>query len=164
MNLYELTADFLKLQELLEDPETDSETLEAYMTEVESELEKKADGYAMVIRNMEGSLMAVKSEIGQLTAKKNLLEGSIERLKTNLQASMMTTGKTKFKTSLFSFNIQKNGGADPVIVDVPTSDLPDELVIIKEEPNKKAIAAYIKETGDLTYAHFGERGESLRIK
>lgn len=164
MNLYELTADFMKLQELLEDPETDSEAIESYMAELESEIEKKADGYAMVIRNMEGSLLAVKSEMQQLTTKKNLLEGSIERLKDNLQQSMVATGKTKFKTDLFSFNIQKNGGAEPVIVDVPTSELPDELVIIKEEPNKKAIAAYIKETGDLTYAHFGERGESLRIK
>lgn len=164
MNLYELTADFMKLQELLEDPETDSEVIEAYMAEVEDQIEKKADGYAMVIRNMEGSLLAVKSEMQQLTTKKNLLEGSIERLKDNLKQSMVATGKTKFKTDLFSFNIQKNGGAEPVIVDVPVSELPDELVIIKEEPNKKAIAAYIKETGDLTYAHFGERGESLRIK
>ncbi len=164
MNLYELTADFLKLQQMLEDPEVASEEIESYMAEVESEIEKKAEGYAMVIRNMEGSLVAVESEMEIFTAKKNLLKSGIGRLKDNLQASMVATGKTKFKTDLFSFNIQKNGGADPVIVDVPVSELPDELVIVEEKPDKKAIAAYIKETGDLTYAHFGERGESLRIK
>ncbi|WP_458397859.1 siphovirus Gp157 family protein [Anaerotignum sp.] len=164
MNLYELTTDFLHLQQILEDPETDSEEIEAYMAEVESEIEKKADGYAMVIRNMEGSLLAVKSEIERLTAKKNLLEAGISRLKNNLKESMIATGKKKIKTDLFNFNIQKNGGADPVILDVPVTDLPDDLVIVKEEPNKKAIAAYIKETGDISYAHFGERGESLRIK
>lgn len=164
MNLYDLTAEFLHLQQILEDPEVDSETIESYMAELDSEIEKKAEGYAMVIRNMEGSLVAVESEMNRLKAKKNLLEAGVDRLKTNLQTSMIATGKTKFKTDLFSFNIQKNGGADPVIVDVPVSDLPDDLVIIEEKPDKKAIAAYIKETGDLTYAHFGERGESLRIK
>lgn len=164
MNLYELTADFLKLQQLLEDPEVDAETIESYMAELHVEIEKKAENYAMVIRNMEGSLMAVESEMERLNCRKNLIKSGIGRLKDDLHQSMVATGKTKFKTDLFSFNIQKNGGADPVIVDVPVEDLPDELVIIKEEPNKKAIAAYIKETGDLTYAHFGERGESLRIK
>ena len=164
MNLYELTSDYLHLQQMLEDPETDSEAIESYMAEVEGEIEKKADGYAMVIRNMEGNLLAVKSEIERLTGKKNVLEAGITRLKTNLQESMIATGKKKIKTDLFSFNIQKNGGADPVIVDVPVSDLPDDLVIVEEKPDKKAIAAYIKETGDITYAHFGERGESLRIK
>lgn len=164
MNLYDLTAEFLHLQQMIEDPETDSEAIESYMAELDSEIEKKAEGYAMVIRNMEGSLVAVKSEMERLAAKKNLLESGIDQLKTNLQTSMIATGKRKFKTELFSFNIQKNGGADPVIVDVPVADLPDDLVIIEEKPDKKAIAAYIKETGDLTYAHFGERGESLKIK
>lgn len=164
MNLYELTTDYLHLQQMLEDPETDSEAIELWMSDIESDIEKKAENYAMVIRNMEGNLVAVKHELERFTAKKNLLESGISRLKDNLQTSMVATGKTKFKTDLFSFNIQKNGGADPVIVDVPVEELPDDLVIIKEEPNKKAIAAYIKETGDLTYAHFGERGESLRIK
>lgn len=164
MNLYDLTAEFLHLQQMLEDPEVDSEAIESFMAELDSEIEKKAEGYAMVIRNMEGSLVAVESEQERLTAKKNLLKSGIDRLKTNLQASMIATDKRKFKTDLFSFNIQKNGGADPVVVDVPVADLPDELVIIEEKPDKKAIAAYIKETGDLTYAHFGERGESLRIK
>ena len=53
----------------------------------------------------------------------------------------------------------------PVIVDVKdTSELPDDLVKITETPDLDAIRKYIEETGDLTYAHFGERGESLRIK
>jgi vacuolar-type H+-ATPase subunit E/Vma4 len=164
MNIYDLTADFLQLQELLEDPEADSDQINAVMDELNDQIEKKAEGYAKVIRNMEGDLAAVKAEQEKLTAKKNLLEFGIKRLKEDLQAVMTATGKRKFKTDLFSFNIQKNGGADPVIVDVPTEELPDDFVIVTEKPDLKAIAAYIKETGDITFAHFGERGESLRIK
>lgn len=164
MNIYDLTADFLQLQELLEDPEADSDQIKLFMDDLNDQIEKKAEGYAKVIRNMEGDLTAVKAEQEKLTAKKNLLESGIRRLKEDLQAVMTATGKRKFKTDLFSFNIQKNGGADPVIVDVPTDELPDELVIISEKPDLKAIAKYIKDTGDITFAHFGERGESLRIK
>lgn len=164
MNIYELTADFLRLQEMIEDPDVDSDEIQAVMDELNDQLEKKADGYAKMIRNLEGNLAAVKTEQEKLSAKKNLLETGIKRLKEDLQAAMTATGNRKFKTDLFSFNIQKNGGADPVIVDVATDELPDDLVIISEKPDLKAIAAYIKETGDITFAHFGERGESLRIK
>lgn len=164
MNIYELTADFLRLQEMLEDPDVESNDIQSLMDELNDQIEKKADGYAKMIRNLEGNLAAVKAEQEKLSAKKNLLESGIKRLKEDLQAAMTATGKRKFKTDLFSFNIQKNGGADPVIVDVATDELPDDLVIISEKPDLKAIAAYIKETGDITFAHFGERGESLRIK
>ena len=77
---------------------------------------------------------------------------------------MKETGKTKFKTKLFSFTIAKNGGALPVIVNVPTEKLDDEFVVVTEQPDLKAIAEYIKKTGDVSFAKFGERGESLRIK
>lgn len=160
MNLYELTAVYQRLQNEIEA----GEDLEGILEVIDDELEAKADGYARVIRNMEAEAEAFKTEEKRFNEKRKRLEAGIERLKVNLQESMVATGKKKFKTELFSFAIQKNGGADPVIVDVPTEKLPDDLVQITEKPDLKAIAAYIKETGDISYAHFGERGESLRIK
>ena len=163
MNLYELAAEYLFLQEEIEAGQPDSR-LDELMADLNDELEKKADNYAKVIRNLEASSTAFAEEIKKLQAKKKMVDNGIDRMKNNLQAVMTETGKTKFKTDLFSFNIQKNGGSLPVIVDVDTSELPDELVVVTEKPNLKAIAAYIEETGDVTWAHFGERGESLRIK
>ena len=160
MNLYELTAVFQRLQNQIEQ----GEDVEGILAVIGDELEAKADGYARVIRNMEAQVESFKAEEKRIAENRKRLESGIDRLKQNLFESMKATGKTKFKTDLFSFAIQKNGGADPVIVDVPTDDLPDDLVQITEKPDLKAIAEYIKETGDLTYAHFGERGESLRIK
>lgn len=160
MNLYELTATYQRLQNQIEA----GEDYDGILAVIGDELESKADGYARVMRNMEAQAVAFKEEEKRIAEKRKRLESGVERLKQNLFDSMKATGKTKFKTELFSFSIQKNGGADPVIVDVPTDDLPDDLVQITEKPDLKAIAEYIKETGDLTYAHFGERGESLRIK
>ena len=168
MNLYDLTDEFLQLQQMLEDPDMDTQVINDTLEAVEGEIEVKADGYAKIIRNMEGTIAAIKAEQEKLANKKSLLESSIKRLKDNLQAAMVAIGKTKFKTDLFSFGIQKNGGALPVIVDVPTEQLPDECVIVTEKPDLKALAGFLQDPvfGDLykQYAHFGERGESLRIK
>jgi len=160
MNLYELTAVYKRLQDQLEN----GDDVEGIIAVIGDELEAKADGYARVIRNMESQIKAFKDEEKRIAENRKKLETGVERLKNNLFESMKATGKEKFKTELFSFSIQKNGGALPVIVDVATDDLPDDLVQITEKPDLKAIAKYIEDTGDLTYAHFGERGESLRIK
>ena len=160
MNLYELTAVYQRLQDQIEA----GEDYEGILAVIGDEIETKADGYARVIRNMESQASAFKEEEKRIAENRRRLETSIERLKQTLFDSMKATGKEKFKTDLFTFSIQKNGGSMPVIVDVPTEKLPDDLVQITEKPDLKAIAKYIEETGDLTYAHFGERGESLRIK
>ena len=70
MNIYDLTAEFLQLQELLEDPDVESDEIKAAMDDLNIEIEKKADGYAKVIRNLEGNLAAVKAEQEKLTAKR----------------------------------------------------------------------------------------------
>lgn len=161
MNLYELTAVYQRLQDQIESGEDYDGILEV----IGDEIETKADGYARVIRNMEAEAAAFKAEEKRLAEKRKVCENAVDRLKKNLFDSMKATGKEKFKTELFSFAIQGNGGKLPVIVDVKdTSELPDDLVKITEAPDLDAIRAYIEETGDLTYAHFGERGESLRIK
>lgn len=159
MNLYDLTNAYLKIQELIES----GEDYEGILETLDDEIEIKADGYARIIRNMEGEVTALKAEEKRLADKRKQRENAITKLKQNLFDSMKLIGKTKFKTDLFSFSIQKNGGALPVIVDVPTDQLPDDLVVIEEKPNLKAIAKLIEE-GNVKYGHFGERGESLRIK
>lgn len=162
--LYELTNEFMELLDMLEDPEIEEQVVLDTLEGIDFELELKADGYAKVIKELEGSIETIKAEQTRLAKKKSTMEANIARLKNNLQDVMVKTGKTKFKTDLFSFNIQKNGGKAPVILDVKdTSELPDELVRIKEEPDIEAIRKLI-DAGKCKYAHYGERGESLRIK
>ena len=164
MNLYELTANYLALQQMLEDPEADSQMIADTMEALDGDIEDKADNYAKVIKNMEADIPSIDAEIDRLKARKNLLELGAKTLKKNLYESMKAIGKEKFKTKLFSFNIQKNGGKAPVILDVAdTSELPDELVRIKEEPDMEAIRNMLDQ-GECKYAHYGERGEGLRIK
>ena len=163
-SLYELKGEYLQLLNMLEDPEIEDQIVLDTLEGINYELEIKAENYAKIIRELEGTIEVIKAEKKRLSDKQSKLEDNVKRLKDNLQEAMITVGKTKFKTDLFSFSIQKNGGALPVIVDVETADLPDDLVIITEKPDLKAIAKYLEEEPNCKYARFGERGESLRIK
>ena len=162
--LYELKGEYLQLLQLLEDPGVEDQIVLDTLEGIDFELEVKAENYAKIIKELEGNVEIIKAEKKRLSDKQSKLEENIKRLKENLQAAMVDTGKTKFKTELFSFSIQKNGGALPVIVDVETADLPDDLVQITEKPDLKAIAKFLEKNPDSELAHFGERGESLRIK
>jgi hypothetical protein len=76
---------------------------------------------------------------------------------------MKATNTPKIKGNILSVAIQKNGGKLPVVVDVDTSELPDDLVKVTEAPDLDAIRKAL-DAGECEYAHYGVRGESLRIK
>lgn len=163
MTLYELTDEFMALLEMMDDPDIDEQTIIDTMESVGGEIEDKADAYARIIRELEGRIGGIKAEVERLTNRRRTMEANIDRMKRTLQDAMILTGKTKFKTDLFSFAIQKNGGSLPIIIDVEPSELPDELCVIERKPDRKAIAEAL-DAGDCEYAHYGERGESLRIR
>ena len=73
---------------------------------------------------------------------------------------MQLTGKTKFKTELFSFGIQKNPSA--VVID-NEEDIPKEYYIPQDpKPDRIAIKRFLKDN-EVSWAHL-QQGESLRIR
>ena len=165
-SLYEVTGNILALQELLESPLDDEEVLKDTLEGVQGEYELKLEAYCKVIKNLESDMEALKNEAKRLTDKRKVLENNVDRLKKAMFDSMKATNTDKVKGQLFTVAIQKNGGKLPVIVDVPTKDLPDDLVKIVESPDLDAIYNLMDklDVTECEYAHFGERGESLRIK
>ena len=89
------------------------------------------------------------------------IERNIARMKQALQDSMIATGKTKFKTDLFSFTVRKNPAS--VVIDRETSIPPEFLIPQDPKIDKKAIKAAIDRGDDITFAHL-EQGESLIIR
>ena len=162
--LYEITGDILKLQEMFEDETVDQEVLADTLEGVEGEFDDKIESYCKIIKNLESDIEGYKAEAKRLSDKKKSLEKNIENLKANMFNAMKLAKREKIDGKLFKISIQKNGGVLPIILDVDdTSKLPDDLVRIKEEADLEKIRALL-EKGKCKYAHFGERGESLRIK
>lgn len=163
-NIYELTQDFLTIQEMMEDPELDPQTLADTMEAVEGELEIKAESYAKIMKNLDGDVEALENEIRRLTSRKKAIEENIKRMKVALQGMMEVTGKTKFKTDLFSFGIQKN--APSVVIDVEdVYDIPEDYLKYKApEINKTAIKEAIQKGENLEGIAHLEQSHSLRIR
>jgi len=163
MKLYEITGKYGLLMERLEEEGTDIEEVLALFDDLKEDLKDKADGYGRVRANYKAQIDALKAEEKRLADKRRHLEKIVESLETRLFDAMKLMDTKRIDTDLFSFRIQKNGGAAPVIITEPDM-IPPEYLNVTVKPDLKAIAAYIEETGDISFAEIGERGESLRIK
>ena len=164
MTLYELTEDYMNLLELAEDPDIDEQAFTDTLEGIEGALEDKAEGYAKVIRTLEGDAAACDAESKRLRNKKQTIENNIKRMKAALQYSMQATGKTKFKTALFSFGIQKNPAA-VVMDEAYIENIPERFLVRKDpEINRKAIKDAINAGEDIGGIAHLESTESLRIR
>ena len=163
-SIYEIKGRFLTILDMLESSDLDPQMLADTMEGIEGELEIKCENYAKVLKNLEGDVEALDNEIRRLTSRKKTLENNIKRMKEAVRDVMIATGKTKFKTELFSFSVQSNPAS--VVLDTEDLDtLPDEFIRIKKEVDKAAIKeALLKGDEKLGgYAHI-EQGKSLRIR
>jgi len=158
--LYELTEELLELLSMAEDPETDPQAFKDTLEGLEGEIEIKAEGYAKIIRQLEASEDACDKEIKRLQDMKKVFATNKDTMKQTLEDAMKTTGKTKFKTDLFSFRIQKN---PPTVVIDKEDDVPPEYLKITTTVNKTAIKDAIKGGAEIGFAHI-EQSESLRIQ
>lgn len=163
--LYELTGDYETLLNMLFDEGEDEQCILDALEGIEGEIEAKADGYAKVIRELQESVEAIGEELERLSQRREMLERNIVRLKKHLFDAMKFTGKTKFKTDLFSFSIAKNGGKRPleIFTDIPES-VPEEYQKHIVKIDRNAVRAALEAGKELEFATLRERGESLRIR
>jgi len=159
--LYQLTEEYQELLSMALDPGVDPEALADTMEGIEGEIEDKADGYAKVMRNLGADISAIEVEVTRLTERKKRIESNIDRMKKALETAMRSTGKVKFKTSLFSFNIQKN----PASLKIDAPDRVPAEFLIPQDPkiDTASIKKELKEGAIFDWCHL-EQGEGLRIK
>lgn len=165
MTLYELTNEYLSLLEMAEDPDCDPITLIDTLDGIGGEIEIKADGYAKVIRQLEADVAGLGAEIERLTKRKKTMENNIRSIKNRLEDAMVATGKTKFKTDLFSFGIQKN--PPKVVIDDPSRIYQEYLIEQEPKVDTMAIKNALKNADEASLwegiAHL-EQDASLRIR
>lgn len=164
-NLYEITGNYLILQEMLYEDEVPEQALLDTIEAVDGEFDYKIEGYCKIIKNIESDIEAVDKEAKRLTEKKKVLENRVERLKKTMFDAMKLVGKTKAGGNVLGASIQKNGGKLPIILDeMDYAELPEEYRNVKYTPNNETIREALDKGKDLKFARYGERGESLRIK
>lgn len=158
----ELTDDYRQIMALMDEPELDPQTLKDTMEGIEGAFEDKFDGYAAVIRTMQGNLKTLEEEKKRIDARMKSWENNIKRMKEIMLFAMNETGKTKFKTAFNSFWTQKNKAA--VVMDEEDfRKIPEDYLRYKDpEPDKAAIEKAIASGVDLSGIAHMEQSESVR--
>ena len=156
MQLYELTEMYLNLKDM----DIEEGDLNAALENIDDEIETKADNIAKVLRDFDGDIEALKSEEERLAKKRKAIENRQKQLKEYLQNAMLVLDKRKFKTDLFSFNIQKNA---PSLKILDESKIPEDYYKIERKLNKNDLKEAVK-NGLYEEAAELVQTESLRIR
>lgn len=164
VTLYSLSAELMALLEMAEDPDVDAQALKDTMDAVEGEFEIKAEGCAKVNKQLELQAELIDVEIKRLTKRKQAMKNNAARIKTYLEQAMIATGKTKFKTELFSFGIQKNPAKLVLADDIDFEKVPAEFLVFNDPSiDKDSVKDAIKKGADFEWAQLVQE-ESLRIR
>lgn len=157
MNLYELSIAFQEVQNMDLDPEVMQDTLDS----IEDAIENKAENIAKLIRNLESDVTAYKEEEDRLKTKRQATENKVKWLKTYLEDNMKLTGKTKFKSGMFNFSIQKN----PASVNITDEKIIPEEFLIQQPPkvDKTSLKEILKRGIEVPGAEL-KQTEGLRIR
>jgi hypothetical protein len=160
-SIFDINARLLRAYEMAESGDFDEDAINGTLEMLELELEQKADQYAAHITEIDGQAETISREIERLQALKKSKQGFKDRLKTNLQAVMVNTGRVKFRTDLHNYFIQKN---PPALFVERETDIPPEF-FIQPPPvlDRSAVRDALKAGTDVPGASLTQ-GESLRIK
>ncbi len=156
MQLYELTEIYLNLKDM----DIEEGDLNSALENIDDEIETKADNIAKVLRDFDGDIEALKFEEERLAKKRKAIENRQKQLKEYLQNAMIVLDKRKFKTDLFSFNIQRNA---PSLKILDESKIPDDYYKIEKKLNKNDLKEAVK-NGLFEDAAELVQTESLRIR
>ena len=161
MTLYEMTDNYKAVLEMAQNPDIDEQAIKDTLETIQGDIKEKADGYAKVIKELDGETDKLTAEIKRLTDRKNTIQNNIAYMKQSLKEAMTATGNLKIRTDLFSFNIQKN---PPALIVDNEETIPSEYLIPQEPKiDKKAIIDFLKNGNKVPYAHI-EQSEGVRIR
>jgi len=159
--MYELSNDYNGLMEYADsiDPEDEQVFLDT-LESVLGAIDLKMDDYAVVMSHMKEREDLIDNEIKRLKARKDAIKNNRTRMNERLYEVMITTDRRKVTTDLHTFSIRKNGGKLPLVI---TGDVPDNFQKVIYEPDNERIREALDNGEALDFAHYGERGEYLKI-
>ena len=161
--LYEIKNELNELLLMADEQGLSIDDIKDTMDGIEFEFEEKADSTAKMIKTLIADADSVKAEKDRLAKRETALRNSANNLKKYLETMMLEVKKKKFKTTLFSFNIQKN----PKTVEVEAEELLPKKYLIKQpdKVNRKQLlddlkAGVLEENENMRLV----QTESLRIR
>ena len=146
-NLYELSYDYRRAAEFLDQAEDETELKYALdlITELEVALESKVENTAKLIKSFEAEADKFKAEAKRLNDKSTSYANKAKSLKDWIHDSFYQNGIDRIKGDLFTVALQNN----PVSLDIESVDKIPKEYLIEQEPrvDKRALLKDIKDHG-----------------
>jgi hypothetical protein len=156
MKLYEVTDAILQKQH--DDVNTDE------LDALALQFDEKAVGCACVVKNLTAEVTAIDAEIKRLSDLRNARQNNVDRLKAYLLSCMQAADVRKIDAGVHGLRIQKNSQLSVNVLDPDRVPVRFKEVITETRIDRKAIAAEVKETGEIPDGVDARQGEHLRIK
>lgn len=158
MNLYELTEDFIKIQDILEENGGEvTEDIEKLLELHEDGFRDKATNYAKFIRQLTLEAELLEKEEKRLYAMRSAKTNLADKLKTNLGEYMKLSNIDKVDLGLFKLSWRKSSAV--AIID----EVPEIYMRVVTSPDKTLIAQTLKDGYTLSFAELVEN-KHLQIK
>jgi hypothetical protein len=160
MNLYQITKDYLEIQQILETEELTPE-LEQALILSQKQLQTKGGGYAKIMANKQSNVDGATAEMKRIKAYIEQEQKQIDRLKNALLQSMVLTGTDKLECDFFRFSVRRSEAVEVDLLEA----LPANYVTEKttKSADKVAIKEAIKRGENITGARIIENF-NLQIK
>lgn len=168
--LFEIGADFLRLQEMAEDPEIDQEAIKDTFEAIEGEFNDKVESWLKVIRNLQEDTLARERMMDDLEKKNEADLRTIDRMKGTLKQIMEATGLKKAGGAVLSATVCGVGGKKPLVwADGIKEDarlLPQKYQKVETvyKADTEAIRADLDAGIEVPGVEYGDRGTYLKVK
>jgi len=163
--MYELSAEFEKLAEMLAEAETpeEFEAVESCMFSIKCDAAESVHEFCKMIADEKGNAEKIAAEIARLQARKKRHDEHVERLRNVIKALMSKFDMKKVQGDLFSVTLAK-GSESVEVYDLAL--IPDEYIEVKTilQPDKAEIKKAIKAGGEVSGAKIIAGEPSVRIK
>lgn len=168
-SLFDLTNEYLVLQDLIEDiefnPETgeiidNEETIQELYNGLTGEIGDKLNSVMYVIKQAETDAVMLDDEVKRLNKKKSTLKNRAKLLKDLIFKTVSCLDEKKFKTDKFAFTIRKS---QPSVQILSEDDLPRQYRVAKWSADKVKIKEALK-NGEEVIGCALVQSESLQVR
>lgn len=167
MKLYEIAESYQQLIDLADAGELDDKSLKDTLESIDGEFKIKLKNCLMVMKQFDGNIESIDSEIKRLSALKSNYKRSSESLKSYMSECIEKSNQDKYDLGLFKVTLKK---AVKVLEIVNEEEIPDEYweeIPASRKLDKRLLLKSIKdldENESIVGAKIADGKRSLLIK
>lgn len=125
------------------------ERIQQQLAEAEESLLERTDSFVGLVKTLEALIVHDDEELAERKARRQRKRDAVERLKSGMQALMERIGQRRLNTAIHELRLQADGKPTVVVTDASKLRSEFQRTRIVIEPDRTAILAYVKATGEI---------------